>query len=277
MALRLADSATKQAPSLPADRVDTIDLSLTLAKANANHNIPLIKLPAELKNQILSMAMPTATTVLLRAEIHSDHTGRKAFKFHPAVPSVLAACHQLRDDGLKLYYASNTFFLTDNMLQSKVIEYFEKARGEGADSIRKANVKHQFFAMKPYGADRHPTRAFSPTPPAFRGFLEMYSVSFVVAETERGELTLSSFQAGERHPKSDSGHALSVKETSPGLCCCSLEGLIAEEGTKNVVGLPRFYAELFNEYDVKVQKKLLGDHQHIAGRICRSCKKDKSI
>lgn len=135
---------------------------------------PLVKLPAELKNRIFELAMPTNTVIAIRAESANSENrlwrlesqvplrAELSYKYRPLAPPLLSVCREFRNDASAMYYGSNTWLLWDVALQPKAFEGFVAARGHAAlSAIRTARVSHQYMVMKPIVVKHDPEQVTS--------------------------------------------------------------------------------------------------------------------
>lgn len=107
----------------------------------------LTDLPAELRNYIFELNMPSDTAICLCVERLPTLTGKLHYRFRPSLPALYQTCKQLRIDyPIARYFANNNFFITDAMLnQLKAVSAFVGARKFAADSIRKLRIDHSIM------------------------------------------------------------------------------------------------------------------------------------
>ena len=97
---------------------------------------PLLNLPAEIRNEIFEPGLPTATTIILSAQVQHRAGGTTTYVFRPALPPLYAVCRQLRVEFIARYYAENTFRLAHAMFQHNALAAFIAGRMPAIVKIR---------------------------------------------------------------------------------------------------------------------------------------------
>lgn len=103
---------------------------------------PLLRLPAEIKNRVFELVIPTNTTVILRAQA-ADDADRKRYIFRPLPLALLLTCRELRAEFTTMYYATNTFLIFDTMFQPQSLARDVATRLGKASQIRRVKVMHR--------------------------------------------------------------------------------------------------------------------------------------
>lgn len=96
----------------------TTKAELTLASSalmkDTNESLGFTSLSGELRNRIYRMALTSNNAILVYARFNN---GPGPHSFTQAQPALAATCRLLRKEALSIYYAENTFYLSDNMFR----------------------------------------------------------------------------------------------------------------------------------------------------------------
>ena len=260
-------------------------------------NSPLLRLPAELKNYIYELVMPTKDSIALRANYvrltDDDSSPRFCYRFAPATPPLLAVCREIRNDAIALYYGSNTLLVTDIMLQqTKALDAFTRARTAALQHVRKVRVVRTSAILYIMGISAEKTTHRSR---AAEIISKQTRISFLATE-RKGGIELTDLKTKGPPPK------YYYDEAAAGVCCCTLEGLARNWGSGKAggggpeneggAGAPREaqnptllgmlveYARLMEEYErqAAVRREKGEEHGPNAGaKGCLKCRKVKTI
>ena len=257
----------------PNDEAAALSPNLTYT----NQDSALVKLPGELKNRILELAMPTNTTIALRQ-------GSRTIL--PSPPPVLAVYRQLRADALAVYYASSVFLITDVMFQSKALERFAAERGPAAHHIRRFRVSHEVKTILLTGThrlSRHIVEGtFDDRGDLRPGMIEYpvdYNVTFSLA-IKGGKIEISGCKTRRARP------ALSEGGEERNLCDCTLRRMAQEYGsdsTKQDMSLLDMlveYVGLVSDHNELVRTHrqcAVGSAAEFGVRRCLKCSKVMAI
>lgn len=101
-------------------------------------------LPAELKNSILELVLPTGTLIYFRAESIATVNGeRPRYHFLPMLPPLCQTSQQLRTElPMGRYYTENSFLIGDSMLQPGVLSAFMEAGKSAIKDVERVCVTY---------------------------------------------------------------------------------------------------------------------------------------
>lgn len=138
--------------------------------------------------------------------------------FHPALPTVMSVCKQMRaETPLKRYYAINTFLFSDSMFQPNMLSAFRAIRGPSIDAMTRIKIFHHPRVCVDYG----PT-GFQMTPHACQGYTEFeFTVRFTATLTAKRSVKVTDLVAcaplGWRDRTPDAGD---------GICFCFIGDIV---------------------------------------------------
>lgn len=131
----------------------------------------LLGLPAEIKNQIFELAMPTGTVVCISAEElptsnkavgRNCSAGKARFRFHPATPALYNTCRRLRTEfPIAAYYTNNNFLVNDSMFCRGLLSAFTAGRKATLKYVSKVRVLHKARVAHAFQMHRHVGQYFT--------------------------------------------------------------------------------------------------------------------
>lgn len=209
--------------------------------------ITLTDLTAKLRVYIFELAMPTNTAICLRVEPLS--TNKFHYRIRPSLAGLYETCKQLRlDYPIARYYATNTFVVTDAMLnQPYSIAAFVEARKPAADHIRRLRVDHSIMGHY----DAHHSK---------RSFRIRYSFDAVVIHP--GQIAIQWARATVMHSKLGINAFLFEDE----VCLCGVQESVSDRNT---------LLEVLDAYATTLASRKRSEHPwytgHIEGVKCEEC------
>ena len=141
----------------------------------------LLELPAELRDKIYGEVAVTRRDINIESEIH------------PKEPTILAVCHQIRNEALPIYYGHNTFAvdmdrLTDNCPFPYTAKWIRLIGGERASMLKNMQL--------------YLRRGMIPSAPKTKKALMFICRSFLKFGVKLEELTITCEQS-ENHKHQD--------------------------------------------------------------------------
>lgn len=229
---------TKTTPPSPSFEEGKIP-ALQAIKSNETPSI-LFRLPAEIKNQIFELTMPTNTAICLRVERLPDDGHKRRYRLLPSLPALYSTCRQLRADfPIAHYYSANTFVISDVMFQPAAMSIFRAARRPAIDNVDKVRVAH---TIETYRSNRTYQR------------VGVYVFSASRAGSGQVDFTGIKFQGDEERVGGNS------------ICSCTIEQLAAECG-QNLLEFCCKYVEKAPECTIQDS----AGYGEMPGRTCRRC------